>query len=253
MIDPIDGVARERGPGLGNRTPYLGGVYRPGQTVECGTGSAAGDQDFSGGEQGRVEMAPLHRHRAGPSPGRRRRVEIDQFRGVGGPPTTHVENLAGLVHHRRTVVATAVEPAADRKPDSGAVWIEVRSRLLFAGVEDESVGCEEGTRIVLQRLRGAGQRPDARPDEGRATGPDLRHRHLSAVLVASGQDHHVAVGHDCSTGIPAAATHRDRAAPALGHWVEDADVGQAVVDTDVAPGSEYPAVGKEGETGTEEL
>ena len=109
-------AAGERRPVFGRRVPKLCRIHVAAGIVEAGRGGAAGDQHLAVGQQRGVEMAPAELHGVDSAPTRRRRVEVDDLGGIlRRAVTSHHQDLAWRVHHRRPVVTRLRRPDSRRR------------------------------------------------------------------------------------------------------------------------------------------
>src|SRR4051794_25678682 len=176
--------------------------------VEVGSAAPAGDHNLTGGHYGGIELPTGKRHRAGPLPVRRGRVEVNDLSGIGGATSADVENLAVLVHHGTPKIADTIESLGHLSPCPGAAWVDIPCLLPLPGVEDLTVRSHKGSGVIGEVLPRPAQTPQAAG--GR---PDLRFLHYPAMLVESRCNQDVAGCQHCEGGVPPAARHGGRATP----------------------------------------
>src|SRR5437764_13100169 len=182
VVQAVDLVARQRGPGAGRGTPKLGGVHDTGEVVEAGRAAAARHEYVAGRQNSGVQLPAGVRHRARVPPRRTRVVQIDDLSRVRRRiVAADVKDLAGPVHHGRAITPPPrVQAARAVAPLPRARDVEPARRLFLAGVEHPPVRSHEVSWVVFQPEARRRELAPARPI------PDLGDRDDRPVLVRAG-------------------------------------------------------------------
>ena len=185
----------------------------------------------------RVGVASTERHRGDLAPGRRRRVEVDDFGGVGRRiAATHHQDLAGLIHDRLPGIAVNIDDVIrDRRPGAGTCGVEIAGHEVGSRVEYPAVRRQMHARIqVEQELRIRQVAPAVARDI-----KDLRKCVLAfRVVDGSRRDQHIAVAQDGRGRVPPTGVHLRYIGPLIAEDIVGGRVCQPHSNLDVAADDE---------------